>query len=262
MSINSSSTSRGKQMSSQDDEDPYYALLSRQDALSSKSLRYEHISHLLCVDHSVDTSRHPISSPSSTSPDTISTTMNAATSTATNIINKELLEQEHYGTLITFQEGIKVGRAFENVRDRIRNFNSKIHQRGATHLLMQLVRASTESALSIEHYIEEALDRLQIQIRQHPDDIELVNFAKQIEIECETLQRVLEPFTETLLNLTKTREASLSTSVLGHNRAAWEDILLQQKRLDDNIEGEQQRAIDIVEGYRDSLARREEQVRE
>ena len=110
-------------------------------------------------------------------------------------------------------------------------------------------------------FLDSDILRHQIQIRQHPDDIELVNFAKQIEIECETLQRVLEPFTETLLNLTKTREVSLSNSVLGHNRAAWEDILLQQKRLDDNIEGEQQRAIDIVEGYRDSLARREEQVR-
>lgn len=63
-------------------------LLSRRDALSQKSLQYEQITHLLQLEN----------------------------------------EDSEFGTLISFQEGIKVGRAFDDVRSRMRNRNSLVHR--------------------------------------------------------------------------------------------------------------------------------------
>ena len=140
----------------------------------------------------------------------------------------------------------------------MRSKDGVIHKRGAAHLLMQLARASVESAVTIEHYIEKLLDDLQIDMALKPKDLRLFNLAKQIESECMTMRRIMDPFGEAVGELT-CHNSNIPPGVMGLSVSAWRNIMVQQKRLRENVTGEQERAMDLVELYRDELAKGEEQ---
>jgi len=159
------------------------------------------------------------------------------------------------GILISFQEG-KDGDVFGGVRERL-FANGKERRRGAAYLMMQLVRASCESAGEIEHYVESALDQLKVALRQRPGSLDLANKARQMEAVCDDMRRIVLPFAETLEWMTGER---FPKELLGNTLLAWEDLHMQQHRLANNIQGSQTMARGLVESYRDTQAKKAERT--
>eukprot|EP00291_Cryptomonas_curvata_P011785 CAMPEP_0172188066 /NCGR_PEP_ID=MMETSP1050-20130122/21699_1 /TAXON_ID=233186 /ORGANISM="Cryptomonas curvata, Strain CCAP979/52" /LENGTH=470 /DNA_ID=CAMNT_0012862483 /DNA_START=123 /DNA_END=1535 /DNA_ORIENTATION=- len=160
------------------------------------------------------------------------------------------------GTLISFQEG-KDGDVFGELRERLGANTGKERHRGAPYLLMQLVRASCESASDIEHYIEDALEQLAQMMNDRPGRLDLSNKARKIDSLCEELRRVMTPFAQTLEWMTGDK---FPKDLLGSSPVAWVDLHMQQHRLNDNIQGSQTLARSLVEGYRDIQAKKSERT--
>jgi len=151
------------------------------------------------------------------------------------------------GTLISFQQGIE-GDCFGDIREMLEQKSHKTHRNGVGYLFMQLIKASTESAAKIERYLEYAIDQLQAFIENDPENIDYINAARSMQHECDMLERVLVPFSETLLQMS---QGFLPASCRGNSKAAWLSLTYQLKYLADNISSEQKRLTDSVMFHKD-----------
>ena len=121
---------------------------------------------------------------------------------------------------------------------------------------MNLVHASTESGCNIETYISDALSQLTEDMNLDPESLELVTCARKITDECETMCRTMDPFSDTLMDFTL---GIFPDSIMGRSKPAWNSLAVMQKRLSENMAGEKLTASALVEKYRDSQAKRDEE---
>lgn len=136
------------------------------------------------------------------------------------------------GTLITIQHGNVPGDVFGDARESLKDHKHPIRSngQGITALFMTLVKDAVESALSVERYMEVCVDQLEEEFVKCSDSLELINHARRVDRECILLRRNLQPFTDTLLDLTSSPLAEtwgLKTQL--HNMAT------VQKRISENM---------------------------
>ena len=87
-----------------------------------------------------------------------------------------------------------------------------------------------------------------------PESIHLVTCARAILDECDTLGRIMDPFSEALDELTK---GVFPEAIMGYGKPGWCSLSVMQKRLEENIEGLKSEASVLVEKYRDNLTQRD-----
>ena len=138
------------------------------------------------------------------------------------------------GVLITFQEGLE-GDVYGGIKELLQD--NALNGRGVSHLFMQLVRASIESAIEIEEFIENVLDAAaeEAQNVESKKNKKLQNAISQIRFECQELLRTMKPFLDTMTDLVEAK--AFPASIIGSSVASWKAILVSLKRLDENIRG-------------------------
>ncbi len=160
------------------------------------------------------------------------------------------------GSLITFQEG-KAGDVFGEVRSGLASKANRVRSRGVPYLFLQLILASTESAVHISSFTSSALDQLDDALDQRPNSLELINHAHHIADECGLLLRNSAPFADALTQLVA---GDFPPQVMGKTVSAWASVKMQMHRLVENVKGEQTRAERLVEQYRERQAKRQEEA--
>ena len=170
-------------------------------------------------------------------------------------------ENSYKGTLISFQEG-KPDDTFEQVRDSLNSKWNKeiIHTRGPAYLLLQLIKASTISTVHVENYLNMCLDELEKDFQESPNNLKLLNFARNIDEECGEMLSFLQPFGDTLDDISSGQFGIELLGINGRNKPAWTSKAIQVHRIYDDILSIQYRAKSIVQSYYDLQSKREEEI--
>lgn len=161
------------------------------------------------------------------------------------------------GVLLTVQEG-KLGDVFDDVRLRLFDPVSSVRMEGVDSLFLELVRESVESAMLIEHYIDECLEQLEKSFLQDSQSNLLCNAARNVELECDFMCCIIKPVSPNLLSMLTVAGAGESGGLFreGHLKTKLLNMANLLKRLGENILSGKLRAHNCREQFHTNKVKR------